>query len=191
MLLFAHTGITVGAAALVTGILHNKATQERSGKMSWFGELNRRIDIRVLLAGSMLPDIIDKPLGHYFLAEYIGTGRAYAHTLLFLLLLVIGGVLLLKIRRSNQLLVLAGGTAAHITLDGMWANTRVLFWPLMGTSFVPVDLDSWARRIIEVLSSDAMVFIPEIIGFAVIAWLGVTILRQRKTYRFLRYGELD
>ncbi len=39
-----------------------------------------------MLIGSMLPDIIDKPLGGLICKETLGNGRTYAHTLLFLLL---------------------------------------------------------------------------------------------------------
>jgi hypothetical protein len=36
-------------------------------------------DIRLLILGSLLPDLIDKPLGHIILPE--NNGRIFAHTL--------------------------------------------------------------------------------------------------------------
>ena len=67
MLVFAHLGLTLAAA-----------------------NLSRRFDFRPDLAfvgiGSLLPDMIDKPLG-YMIYGSMATGRIYAHTLLFLLIL--------------------------------------------------------------------------------------------------------
>ena len=61
MLLFGHAGITLGAATLIAGVT---AKKRNSGKEnpSWFTSLSRFVDIRFLLIGSLLPDIIDKPV---------------------------------------------------------------------------------------------------------------------------------
>ncbi|MFC2010662.1 hypothetical protein ACFLUL_03675 [Chloroflexota bacterium] len=86
MLVFAHTGISLGAAALISGISGGiKPPRSRNAeetpdlaKLSddnralsgffsrstgWFHRLSKLADIRLLLIGSLLPDIIDKPLG--------------------------------------------------------------------------------------------------------------------------------
>ena len=68
-----------------------------------------------VLLGSMLPDIIDKPLGEL----RFGTpamGRTIAHTLLFLLLLGMAAYYLSDLRLAS----LAGGVMAHLLLDFMW-----------------------------------------------------------------------
>ena len=52
------------------------------------------IDYRLVAAGAILPDLIDKPLGIYLLRRQLGSGRIYGHTLLFGLVLVAGGSLL-------------------------------------------------------------------------------------------------
>jgi hypothetical protein len=49
--------------------------------------LQKIIDYRLVLIASILPDIIDKPLGGVILKESVGNGRIYAHTFLFLLFL--------------------------------------------------------------------------------------------------------
>jgi len=61
MLLFAHVGLALASARFFNSV-----------------------SLAFLALGSMLPDIIDKPLGHIFLASSLGYGRIYSHTLLFL-----------------------------------------------------------------------------------------------------------
>ncbi|MFP3975182.1 MAG: hypothetical protein ACLFVK_03050, partial [Dehalococcoidia bacterium] len=56
------------------------------------GAIARVIDYRIALIGSMLPDIIDKPLGIYIFTETFSNGRIYAHTLLFFLVLLLIGL---------------------------------------------------------------------------------------------------
>jgi len=62
---FAHLGLGLGLAWL----------------LAW--KLPVRFDYRLVLFGSLLPDIIDKPLGYVLGLE----GRIWAHTLVFLLAL--------------------------------------------------------------------------------------------------------
>ena len=47
-----------------------------------FKRTKTRRDLFLLVVGSLLPDIIDKPLG-LILYHGFGNGRLYAHTLLF------------------------------------------------------------------------------------------------------------
>ena len=82
MLVLGHAGITLGAATLVAGALKSSHSSQVGG-ISWFILLGRYIDIRLLLVGSLLPDIIDKPIGQYFLVETFSNGRIFSHTLLF------------------------------------------------------------------------------------------------------------
>lgn len=42
------------------------------------------VDYRLLLVASLLPDLIDKPIGYLFRAYPIISGRHYGHSLLFL-----------------------------------------------------------------------------------------------------------
>jgi hypothetical protein len=44
--------------------------------------------------GAVLPDLIDKPVGHILLAGSLDSGRIFAHGLLFLGLLLAAGVVL-------------------------------------------------------------------------------------------------
>jgi membrane-bound metal-dependent hydrolase YbcI (DUF457 family) len=95
----------------------------------WTG---RKWLVPVVAVGAILPDIIDKPLGHFLLAGSLDFGRIYAHSLLFLGLLVVGGLLLWKIKGSYLLGAVALGVATHLVLDSMWDLPVSLFWPLLG-----------------------------------------------------------
>jgi inner membrane protein len=76
MLILAHTGITLGAAAVIASTAKDRRLIPKSW-LSPFRALSGYLDIRLLLVGSVLPDIIDKPVGLYFFRESLGSGRIY------------------------------------------------------------------------------------------------------------------
>jgi inner membrane protein len=187
MLLFAHVGITFGAAAAAAGIA---GKDRRASIAAWPGELARHLDLRWLMVGSLLPDIIDKPLGQYILPGLIGTGRAYAHTLLFPIVLTAAALIIHRRWHRTWGLALAAGTFLHLVLDQLWTTPEVLFWPLLGTSFARIDLEGWAGSLWQALTSEPSIYLPEIIGFVILAWFGVTLLRRRRLRAFLARGEV-
>ncbi|OGO45101.1 MAG: hypothetical protein A2Z05_06810 [Chloroflexi bacterium RBG_16_60_22] len=185
MLLFGHTGITLGAAALVAGVVKSRGV---SGQ-SWFVRLSQYMDIRLLLVGSLLPDIIDKPVGQLFFREALSSGRIYAHTLLFLVVVAAAGLFLFKRCRQVWLLTLAAGSLMHHILDAMWSSPAVLLWPLLGFEFSRINVDLWLSNMWHVLFNEPSVYVPEIIGLAVLAWYGVTLVRGKRVGAFVRYGK--
>jgi len=94
-------------------------------------KLRARIDLRFILVGSLLPDIIDKPIGHIIFAESIGYGRLFGHTLLFLLILTAMGMFMHGTGRDNAL-CLSFATFLHLIEDRMWELPKILFYPLYG-----------------------------------------------------------
>ncbi|MBP1928339.1 membrane-bound metal-dependent hydrolase YbcI (DUF457 family) [Methanolinea mesophila] len=82
--------------------------------------------------GSILPDLIDKPLGHIFLTGSVNFGRIYFHTLIFLLAFVIAGVLIWWKYRSFIGIALALGVLSHQVLDRMWVEYWNWLWPFLG-----------------------------------------------------------
>ena len=82
--------------------------------------------------GSILPDLIDKPLGHIILKGSLDYGRIYAHSVLFLLALVLVGITYQRWKGSWIILVLALGVLSHLLLDSMWELPVTLFYPLLG-----------------------------------------------------------
>ena len=47
------------------------------------------LDYRLVILGSLLPDIIDKPIGYIIFQKYYENGWIYGHSLLFSLVLLI------------------------------------------------------------------------------------------------------
>lgn len=110
MLLFAHLGLTLVAARF----------------LKW-------IDPRFLSLGALLPDIVDKPVG-LFIYGSMGHGRIFAHTLLFVLVLI----LISLASRDPRAASLSTGVLAHLFLDAVWLSPAILLWPLLGP-FPPAD----------------------------------------------------
>lgn len=87
--------------------------------------------IPVAMVAALLPDLVDKPLGHLFLQDTLDNGRIFAHSLFFLGMIAAASF---AARKKHGLLAIAlvAGVASHLLLDGMWDNPTTLFWPLLG-----------------------------------------------------------
>ena len=205
MLIFGHTGITLGATLLLTGVWRggafsqareNKAAGQETpvskcppnDKLSRFIFLRRYIDIRLLLIGSLLPDIIDKPVGQFFFRETFSSGRIFSHTLIFFTLLALVGFYLYQRYRKVWLLVLSFGTFTHLILDQMWCTPRTLFWPFLGFGFERTDITDWLPNIAQSLLINPEVYIPELVGAAIFLWFGLTLVLRREVLAFLKSG---
>ena len=214
MLLLGHPGITLGSAILLAKALPRRQfsrTQknevieadssssqaaERQGSLqgylaSGLVSLGNYADIRVLLIGSLLPDIIDKPLGHLFFRNTLSNGRTFAHTLLFLILFTLAGVYLYKRNGRTGLLAISFGIFTHLIFDKMWLNTRTLFWPLYGFSFARGDISDWIPNLFKALLTDPQVYIPELVGAVILTWFLLTLARRHKVFYCLRYGRVE
>ncbi|MFC1983988.1 metal-dependent hydrolase [Chloroflexota bacterium] len=213
MLIFGHVGITLGTSIALSGlqsILHphitiqNKAEDPLSSlskkdrihnhsmtNNSSFISLVNRIDIRILLVGSLLPDIIDKPIGQWLLKEDFSNGRIFSHTLLFLILITILGVFYYRHFGKTWFLFLSFGTFMHLILDQMWRAPRTLLWPILGLEFDRIDLTDWIGGIWYRLFTDPAVYIPELLGLFVIIWFLWKLLHMRTFYSFARYGRIN
>ena len=129
-----------------------------------------------IVVGSLLPDIIDKPLGRIIFAESIGSGRIYSHTLLFVTLLGLAGYYL-YCRGQHNLLIIAAASFCHLLEDYMWNSPVVLFWPLLGWQFPRDDISGnfieyfmlIFKRSYAIAFTD--VFISEVIGLLIIIFL--------------------
>jgi len=122
----------------------------------------RWVNLAFLALGSMLPDIIDKPLGllAFGTAEQ---GRTFGHTLLFLMVLATLAVYLKNVRMAS----VSVGVLAHLVLDSMWKSPVILFWPLLG-NFPPVQDLGVSDYILALLYGlrNPMVWVPEVLGLS-------------------------
>ncbi|MCJ7763948.1 MAG: metal-dependent hydrolase, partial [Dehalococcoidales bacterium] len=204
MLILGHAGITLGAAVLLSGAMtafrspiprqENTAVASPDDSLSrlesWLTSLARHVDIRLLLIASLLPDIIDKPLGHIFFREALSNGRTIGHTLFFLILITLAGLFLYRRGKKTWLLVLSFGTLTHLILDQMWKTHETLLWPFFGFAFEKHDITTWIPDIIDNLTVKPGVYIPEIVGGLVLIWFAWEVLRRRKLLSFIKYGRI-
>ncbi len=84
--------------------------------------------------GSILPDLVDKPVGLLLFPEIFGTGRIFGHALLVIgLVLFIGILVYTKYPRTGILvLALVSGIFTHQVLDAMWLQPANWYWPALG-----------------------------------------------------------
>jgi inner membrane protein len=186
MLLFAHTGFALAAATAITGAINS-----RKDKLPWFVALGRYLDVRLLMVGAMLPDIIDKPVGDYLFRKTFENGRIFSHTLLFLILLTASGLILYRAKHQVWALTLAAGDFMHLVLDQMWGVPQTLFWPLMGWQFPFEAIEGFAWSIWDALISNPAVYIPEAIGLAILLWYGVVALKRKQVGAVLKAGRIS
>ena len=203
MYLFGHVGITLGAAVLGTGAIaavrlgksHHNASVLGSVKRrslpsvlaAWVRTLDRFLDIRLLLIGSMLPDIFDKPIGYFAFHN----GRTLSHTLLFAVVTLALGIYLYRRRGQTWLLALGIGTLVHLVLDYMWLSPPVLFWPVLGVGFEVFSEGNWFIYWLTHLFGEPASFIPEVIGGLVVLVFAVFLAREKTLWAFVFKGALD
>jgi hypothetical protein len=84
--------------------------------------------------GALLPDIIDKPLAWWFLADRVDDDHLLAHTLLFTIVLAAGGIFLAR-RGDWRLASIAAGVLLHRLCDPIWPELSTVLWPLYGWHF--------------------------------------------------------
>jgi hypothetical protein len=103
----------------------------------WFVFHDPQFQVRWLVAGSLLPDVIDAPLG----------GARVAHSVVSAVGLLVAVMLTTIGRRPlrRRLLALVIGVFLHLVLDGAFTNSRMFWWPVSGLSLPTERLPSIAR----------------------------------------------
>ena len=130
-----------------------------------------KVDVRFLLLGAILADLIDMPIGTILLADRFSTGELWMHSLLlpsifmsFILLLTRRG------RTRRAWMALGVGWLFHLLLDGMWVNQHVLFWPFLGWEIPAGEAPYWPLAW-ERAFSDPWRWLKEMVGLAYLVWL--------------------
>lgn len=148
------------------------------------------IDYRLVILGSLLPDIIDKPIGYLIFQKYYENGWIYGHTLLFSLTL-----LTLSYFIERKYLVLGFSTLLHLIEDRVVIYMpRTFLWPLLGWDFSKNEefASKWFEHVVSGLYSDWYIQITEIIGAVVIFYLMLRygLYRRHNLVAFMRSGRL-
>ena len=207
MFLFAHVGITLGLATLASGAIHkihrlrngstgspdavlsgkNPEAKETFSEAIGLKSLSEFLDIRILMVGSLFPDLIDKPL------EFIGfgDGRSIAHTLFVTLVVLVTGLFIFANHKKTWLLAIAIGMSTHLILDSMWLAPHDLFWPTYGWSFPGPTYEVGFFQISlwwSTLTSNTTVELTEGIGAAILLGVVWFLARGKKLRIFVTKG---
>lgn len=135
------------------------------------------MDLRILVLGAVLSDLIDKPIGSVLFTSYFDTGRIYAHTLLFAAV-VLSGVMAVTRRGTparKRWLALPIGVLLHLLLD-MPIDAETLWWPALGTTF-PSFAEGALVDLVAYLLNSPWVIAQELLGLAYLVFLYRTRLR--------------
>jgi len=213
VLLLGHIGITVGivrACGILASRSKNDSTRQFNSSLKpgtgvkrerfrigyWLDRIKSNvapIDYRVVLLGSILPDIIDKPA--WFLVtnvtgESLLAGRGYAHTLLFNLILLIGGLVLIRYRKP-WLLVISLASFGHLIFDRMWDIPAALLWPLLGPIPAVKETAGWLSGVFQGLFSHVDITVTEMVGLVILLLLAYGLVRKKRVMTFIRYGAIS
>jgi inner membrane protein len=206
MFLFAHLGFTLGVAAagdmlaaqftrrnsLQASLTPGKEPQITNGgwrRSDWVRDI---FDLRFWALGSLLPDIIDKPLGRFLFQEtFHYNGRIFSHSLLLVILILAAAFFAPPKKLRMWLMALAGGVLMHLLLDSMWLTPQTLFWPMLGWGFPWSSEGDWLGMMLKELRHDPVVYIPELIGIAVLGILMLVLVRKKRIAAFLRSGRVS
>ncbi len=130
------------------------------------------MDLRWVLVGSILPDLLDKPIGSVFFHDTFGTHRLFAHSIVFPIT-AFAMVLLVTRRGTNRRrgsIGLVIGVFVHLLLDAAWATPEAFWWPFFGWEF-PTVFESDLLSLLQRMLSDPVVWVGEAIGAAYLAVL--------------------
>ncbi|HVM54831.1 MAG TPA: hypothetical protein VM262_16720 [Acidimicrobiales bacterium] len=130
----------------------------------WLVFRDPAIDHRMVMAGAVLPDVVDGATG----------GPWVFHSVLAsvgLLALVMAATVRRRLLR-RRLIVLPIGTFLHLVFDGAWGDTDTFWWPFTG-GFGEGRLPSIERGVLSL--------VLEVVGLAIFVW----------AYRRFRLGERE
>jgi hypothetical protein len=144
MLLFGHIGLTLGIFFIISLLTR------------------RKFSYSLIIICSILPDLIDKPLGRVILP--LGSGRLIGHTLALLLILIFIGI-------YWRILFIALASALHLIQDRMWEQPAILLWPMLGRFqfHEAISVSDYVSGLARGFSpSLSLTFISEMAGLAIL-----------------------
>jgi len=152
MFVLAHIGITVGVVYLAYHLMDREKLVT--------------MDLRWLVLGAMLPDIIDKTLGMVILPEVFGHGRLYFHSIT---VVAIASMIAMIVKRES-VYFLSIGMWCHLLLDSMWWEPKTFLWPFLGLKLPAGDFE--VSMWIDTLLHNPYVQATEVFGAAIIIGVG-------------------
>ncbi len=133
-----------------------------------------KVDVRFLLFGAILPDLVDLPLGTLLLTDRYSTGELWFHSLTFPALYMAGVLIYTRRGRRRRAFMAVGvGWLFHLLLDGMWTNQDVFFFPFF--DYIPAGEAPFWPLAWERAMSDPWRWLKEVAGLSYLAWLWITL----------------
>lgn len=193
MLIFGHVGITTGIIKL-----YEKAINRRNPKN------NKFIDYRIVILGSILPDIIDKPIVQIIYGLQNHEGHLIAHSFIFSILLIILGIVMLRRSKNKSIFLLGICSFIHQVLDKVVLIPNEHFLQNINSShFAVLKIFKFVHYItvpictvFPYLSGVMMyfekpcVFMSEVMGFIIIIYFVCKLSKNKGYENFLKYGRL-
>lgn len=142
-----------------------------------------KVDVRFLLLGAILPDLIDMPVGTILFPDRYSTGELWFHSLIVpTVYMAIVLVFTRRGRRRRAWMALGIGWLLHLVLDGMWLDQDVFLWPFFGVEIPPGEAPYWPLAW-ERAMSDPLRWIEEVVGLAYLVWLWVRLDMSARDHR--------
>lgn len=140
-----------------------------------------KVDVRFLLLGAILPDLVDLPVGTILFPERYSTGELWFHSLIVpTIYMTIVLVATRRGRRRRAWMALGVGWLLHLVIDGMWVSQDVFLWPFFGWEIPPGQAPFWPLAWQRALH-DPWRWIEEAVAIAYLAWLWIALgLSQRE-----------
>ena len=129
-----------------------------------------QMDLRFLVLGAMIPDLIDTPVG-FVLWPQVENVRLFAHSLLFAAA-VMAAVLLLtrRGRPRKRWMPVAVGILLHLVFDAMWRQPETLWWPFQGWAFTSTGYATVGEYLAWLLT-DPVTWLLEAVGLLYLMYL--------------------
>jgi membrane-bound metal-dependent hydrolase YbcI (DUF457 family) len=148
--------------------------------------------------GSVLPDVIDKPLGHIIFGSTLDNGKIFFHSFIIVLLFFITGLIVWKLYKSPSFIFVASGMFLHQLVDMMWTRPVNWYYPFFGPYQTEAHTDYFLNAIVaELTSVTEWIFFVAILAIAYLLYRNTKQQKQivdpdplirEKTRRF--YGSL-
>ncbi|MFQ5948282.1 MAG: metal-dependent hydrolase [Acidimicrobiia bacterium] len=131
-----------------------------------------KMDLRMLALGSLLPDLVDKPIGSVFFNDVFRSGRIFGHTLVFSGAVMVAVVLMTRrgTWARQGFMALAVGSLVHLLIDPAWSQAETFWWPLFGFDFPEMSNSSLGALLSDTLT-DPLTWTVEALGLAYLVYL--------------------
>lgn len=162
MFILGHLGITLGIF-FIAGLA--------------IPSFRRHIDYRFIALGALLPDLIDKTIGRVLFEDVFASGRLFAHTLVFVIVVLAVGYLYFRKHGDCRIMLVGGACFLHLLEDQMWKVPQTFFWPVLGWEFPSgYSYGSFLDYILHIVRHSytpefSFVMTSEIIGMLVILFI--------------------